>query len=139
MTPAEATARLAARTIRPKCNECWDVGAIFVAGLARDCPGCKRPTIVEALKMWSVWSAQVPPTGTTGNVDADRELSDAFRALLRKSGLHERQAEIEHRAFRLNDFPAPNQPADLARAELLRWWLALYEDVWLDAYREPAK
>lgn len=46
----------------------------------------ERPTILDALDMWSCWHGECSPLGATGNYSLDMLLADAFRALLYRPG-----------------------------------------------------
>lgn len=90
-------------------------------------PAFATPSIVAALALWCSWSVDIPPTGSTGDAFADKRLADAFRVLTGLDSSTARQQWIESRVFSTNDFPPPNQPADLYRATLIAWWLAIHD------------
>lgn len=83
--------------------------------------------IVAALRMWSAWSLDVPPTGPTGDAALDKRLACAFRALAHLPDAATRFAWIENRLFTTNDFPPPNAPVDRYRETLMRWWQDIYQ------------
>lgn len=85
------------------------------------------PNIVQALELWSGWAIDVSPTGATGDDAADKRLADAFRVLISLDDAPARQQWIESQVFSTNDFPPPNQPADLYRTTLIAWWLAIHD------------
>lgn len=87
-----------------------------------------EPTIAQALALWAgSWSIDVPPTGGTGDADADKALSAAYRELAQLPGTDARQTWIEERVWRATEFPLPGQPTDIVRNTLLQWWLELFE------------
>lgn len=82
-----------------------------------------RPTIIQALGMWGEWHADVSPLGQTGDYALDMMLADAFRALLYRRDLASRLTWIERELRR----PSKRQPDRPYAAELMKWWLDLFE------------
>lgn len=83
-------------------------------------------TIGAALAMWDKWSIAIPPTGSTGDVEADRKLAAHFCALIAIPGHLDRLDYIWKVTRTPQDFPLPGQAHDPERTELIRWWLQLY-------------
>lgn len=82
-----------------------------------------RLTILDALDTWSSWHSDSSPLGTTGDYALDMQLADAFRALLYRPSLNDRldwlSREIQQPKCRARD--------DLYHAEIIGWWLDLFE------------
>lgn len=81
------------------------------------------PTVVDALAMWSEWNCEISPLGSTGDYGLDIRLSDAFRAMLYRPVLNDRLRWLEREAKR----PATSQRDLRYRAEMIAWWLDVYE------------
>jgi hypothetical protein len=80
-------------------------------------------TIVGALDMWSSWHAESSPLGATGDYALDMLLADAFRHLLYRPALKDRLDWIEREIRR----PRRRPLDDLYHAELIAWWLDLWD------------
>lgn len=81
------------------------------------------PTITQALDTWSAWHADSSPLGATGDFALDMRLADAFRALLYRQDLGARLDWLRRETSR----PRRRASDDLYHAELITWWLDLYE------------
>lgn len=83
--------------------------------------------ITAALAQWSTWSADIAPTGSTGDDAQDRRLADAFRALVELPTMDARLRWIEAAVFSTSDFVPVSAPADPYRETLMRWWLDIFK------------
>lgn len=83
----------------------------------------KAPTIVDALQIWGFWHLDISPLGETGDFALDLRLADAFRALIYRHSLKDRLdwlcREVQRPRKRVGD--------DDYHAELISWWLDIYE------------
>lgn len=87
-------------------------------------------SIVAALRIWRTWSIDIPPTGATGDQDADRRLARFFHELAAADGQDARLRLIEAHVFaRASDFTPPGAPVDLFRETVMRWWLDIFDDL----------
>lgn len=87
----------------------------------------KAVTCCTALRLWTTWLLDVPPTGSTGERVTDRRLTSVFRALAALPDHASRFALLERYLFSQHDFPPPGAPRDLFRETLMRWWLDIFE------------
>ncbi|BCH11976.1 hypothetical protein MesoLj131c_62340 [Mesorhizobium sp. 131-3-5] len=83
----------------------------------------RQPSITQALDMWSAWHCDWSPLGATGNYTLDMQLGDAFRHLLYRPVLGDRLSWIERQLRR----PRRRGLDDRYQAELMKWWLDLFE------------
>jgi hypothetical protein len=82
----------------------------------------EKPTIIDALAMWSTWHGDVSPLGATGDYALDMKLADAFRALLYRPSLNDRLDWIYRETQR------PRRAGDARYiAEIVSWWLTIHE------------
>lgn len=83
----------------------------------------RLPSVTQALDMWSSWHSDWSPLGATGIYSLDMQLGDAFRHLLYRPVLRDRLAWIERQLRR----PRRRDRDDRYQAELMKWWLDLFE------------
>jgi hypothetical protein len=83
----------------------------------------ERPSILDALEMWSTWHGDMSPLGSTGDYALDMLLADAFRALLYRPALQDRLDWIERELHRRTI----KRVSDRYNAHLIRWWNDMFE------------
>lgn len=86
-------------------------------------------SIVSALSLWREWHVSIAPSGPCGDAAADRKLADAFRALIACPDADARLRWIEGNVFSGDHFPSPEEPTDLFRSQLMRWWMDIYDEM----------
>lgn len=82
-----------------------------------------RPTILDALDMWSCWHGECSPLGATGDYTLDMLLADAFRALLYRPGHDAKLDWLRREVIRTERTKVPAR----YRAELCRWHCEIFE------------
>lgn len=82
-----------------------------------------RPSITDALGMWSTWHADISPLGSTGDYALDMLLADAFRALLYRPAINDRLSWLEREARRARRVGID----PLYHTHLARWHAAIFE------------
>lgn len=83
----------------------------------------EKPSILDALAIWSHWHGDCSPLGCTGTYALDMQLADAFRALLYRPALNDRLNWL------FDEVGAAQRRKDDSRycTELVSWWLSIFE------------
>ncbi|MRX32829.1 hypothetical protein [Aminobacter sp. MDW-2] len=76
--------------------------------------------------MFSSWSIDMPPTGSTGDKALDKRLSDDFRGLIAHDGLQARLDWLRDEVGLEHEAPAIGAQIDPRLNVLRRWWLDLF-------------
>lgn len=81
-------------------------------------------TITQALRMWRTWNGDHSPIRETGSRELDLRLADAFRMLLFRKTTDGQLDWLEREIMKR---PKRRAIDDLYTAELVEWWLDLFE------------
>lgn len=100
------------------------------AALARVSPlgralGGPIPTVIDALGMHAYWHADYPFDGSHGERKLDLALADAFRMMIY---LREPRAQLRWIEREISDMRASSRTCNAFEAEIIRWWLAIYDN-----------
>jgi hypothetical protein len=85
-------------------------------------------TLPIALGVWSHWSLDIPPTGSTGNPIADKCLAEAFNDLAALPDHETRLRWIESNVFAEASYWAPSRTTAAFTDTLLEWWFEIYAE-----------
>lgn len=85
-------------------------------------------TLPIALRVWSTWALDIPPTGTTGDKLADKLIAQAFRHLLERPDTERRLRWLEANLTTIDPPLLRHAPSEIYRQTMLGWWLQLYDD-----------